>query len=36
MHEDHLNILSGISIESDVLDSLSFDDIINNFSEKKN
>ncbi|CAI6376900.1 unnamed protein product [Macrosiphum euphorbiae] len=35
MNEDRLNFLSVMSIESDVLDNLSFDDIIDDFAEKK-
>lgn len=34
-YEDHLNFLSVMGIESDVLDSLSFDNIKDNFAEKK-
>ncbi|CAI6355780.1 unnamed protein product [Macrosiphum euphorbiae] len=35
MNEDRLNFLSVMSIESDVLDNLSFDDITDDFAEKK-
>lgn len=35
MHDDRLNLLSIMSIESDVLDSLSFDEVIHDFALKK-
>jgi len=35
MHDDRLNCLSIMSIESDVLDLLSFDEIIDDFAGKK-
>lgn len=35
MHEERLNFLSIMSLENDVLDFLSFDEIIKDFAEKK-
>lgn len=35
MHDDRLHFLSIMSIESNVLDFLLFDEIINNFAEEK-
>lgn len=36
MHEDYLNMSSVMSIERDILDSLSFDNIVDDFAEEKN